>query len=318
MQIGSLDYDTITNRDYDCAALTIRAQRNVARAFRLFEAAVSGGLPLSSLWTGATMFEKSASDDALFVVKITSLCTRVLLSPFGSQLFRDVGRLMASVLERVPESQWPDIRLQVAQAIAHSSIRLSVQVELVTYLLPYLTARARGMALDATYIVLRQWAAGPAYDPVLCNEPDLKPSEAARQFRTDVISYCLSDIVGILHSFPRLDRNSDATWACGVMRLLKQAVADEDVFKRRCSGDIDRLLESIKTYRRSFVRLGDGVVVQDMRIAIDALRNFINGSGETDANVRRELRLAMANQPKQMSISSFGGVRTQNIPFVRP
>jgi hypothetical protein len=30
------------------------------------------------------------------------------------------------------------------------------------------------------------------------------------------------------------------------------------------------------------------------------------------------LRLAMANQPKQMSISSFGGVRTQNIPYVRP
>jgi hypothetical protein len=304
MEVGSLDYDTVMHRDEDLAPITVKALRNLSRAFRLYEVAVCSRMPLSMLVAPA--HEGNARNVRESALAIVIMCATVLVSPFGSQLFRDVGRLMSSVLERVSESDWPAFRLQAAHNIALSSQQLSVQVELVTYLLPFLTTRARGLALDATYLVLCQWCTGPSSFPKAIDVSDLICSVDVTRAGSSFISFTLSDIIMALGSFPELNKHSDPVWACGVMRLLKLAVADDDVLKHRKIGEIAIVLDLVKKYRKSFVRIGDGVSVQDMRIALDALRNVIHGLGENDSIVHREVHPVARLKPRQSSISTFG------------
>lgn len=288
---GSLDYDAVVSHDGGRDHGTLAASRNLRRALRVYKQAVENGMDLCRLaGTSPPLNENSgticastdsandssqeAGDDhhALFIVTV---CARLMVSPFGSQLSQEAGALIVSVLDRVGESEWPKFRLKVCEQLVLAIYRLGLQVELVTYLFPYLSRRSRLLSLDLTYYYAKLWHRGPqGLDKAVL--PELhQVSISAQQLGTESVSFTLTDVVELMSNIPEPSKNTDVYWARGLMRLLKQVVADDDVLCRRGDGDLERLMGLAKKMRKFAKRMGDGVAVQDVRIALESLRHVV-------------------------------------------
>jgi hypothetical protein len=333
MRSDSLDYDAFVFDDKDIQPITSRAVRNLGRAFRLFACAVSSGTGLSSLASvsaaggdsmnvdsyraiNASDAEWSTERDADASVSIVTACVRVMISPFGSQLCREAGLLITAVLERISSpAGWPSFRWRVAKSIAALTNRLGIQVELVTYLLPYLTTRSRNMLLDVTYLFFYQWSRGSGPDPQPRAVTNLQPSQSAIDAGLDLISFTLSDVAQRMSQVTEMDKDTDDTWACGLMRLLKQVVANDDVIARRGAGDLESLSATVKKTRRLAHRLGDGIPVQDLRLALDGLRHVLKSCGSASNEAFFEanpLQRGKKIQTTMLSMFGSGGTHVKN------
>lgn len=286
----SLDYDVVVNRDGAGNSTRLIASRNLRRALCIYRRAVQVGMEFSCL-VGADQKSRDLKDqscrnpeDATWnrkrdeepTLNLLALCTRLMVSPFGSQLFREAGALISAVVERVSTRDWPSFRLKAAKIIVRSIHRLGLQVELVTYLFPFLSSRCRFLQLDSTFFLAKLWCSGStAFDGAISDNV-FEPSSDAVNLGLEALSFTLSDVLAMISHAPELTKETDTYWARGLMRLLKQVVGDEDVLSRHQGQNLCQLVGAVKKLRKSCKRMGDGVSVQDMRIALDSLRYVID------------------------------------------
>jgi hypothetical protein len=317
MDPAALDYAIVAVRDADLAPMSMpgRAARNLRRAFCVYEAAVQAGMDLD--WLARTEGQEGtglcksrrkppgerawSAADGDAAVRLLIACVRVLMSPFGGEIAREVGRLFAAVLERVAPDAWPAFRWRAAKSLVAQCDRMYVQVGLATFGLPYLTTRSRCLQLDYAHLCLGQWCSGPAGEPRPLDVSRAQP----RPDDADRLSFSLSDVTVQLESVPEMGKGTDAMWACGIGRLAKQVISDEDVLGRRAAGDVGRLVDVLKGMRRLSHRVGGGIPVQNMRLALDTTMSVLNGYAETDRRAYLELHPRERGSKAQRTIESL-------------
>lgn len=285
---GCLDHELYEADSPEPQPATELALRNIGRALQLCASAIREGAGLCVLSAKEKPDALAGSDKALrshddescpssvaSFVAAARLCTRILISPFGSLLFADVSGLLGAIVDMVPDDVWPDVRWAIAKDTAQQTTRLSVQVELITHMISPKTKRLRGLTLDITFALMRQWqcscATRPSPRPLL----QLQPTEVAHSMGLGYVSFTLADAVDCLANIPAVTPDTNAAFLCAIARLGKQAVSDQTVIERRKPGDLPALARSIEHFRRTAARLSDAVAMQDVRISLDALRTAV-------------------------------------------
>lgn len=300
MDRSSLDYaiTAIPDVEYDPASIASRAARNLRRAFRVYEVAVRAGMDLkwlclseSEVGVGLKNSRKRydfgawTTDDADAAVQILVTCGRVLVSPFGPEISREVGRAMAAVFERVPTHLWPDFRWRAAKALLNVSTRMGILVDLATYHLPYLTPRGRGLRLDFAFLGVSQWCAGPGADPKAVDVSQQPPPVPG----SEIMSYSLGDVSSKLSMIQGVQKGTNSVWLLRLGELAKQALCDTDVLMARKPNDMKRLLGLVSGLPKLSRRVGQDLPISNFRLAVTTISNVLRGHSEIDREAKREL-----------------------------
>lgn len=269
------------------------AMRNVRRSLRFAAVQIDSNWPISLV---VGLDDSAVNDEVEAVIQTVTFCTKLLLSCFGSRLKRDVGLVIKAALSRIDPNRWPNVRWKIAQSVMSLTSRLSLHVELVTYLYPMSCTRSLYCSLDIAYMSLYQWCEGPGDDPKPRSLTDLHPSDAAHEAGLDVVSFCVGDVLNLTKHIPEMNRVTDVVWICGLSRLLKQILTMPEVIKLRKRGEIGSLSHIIQKMRQCSHRVAFGVAVQDMRIALDTMIRTIrsmcpdkDSRAELDPNVKEDL-----------------------------
>lgn len=270
--------------------------RNVKRAFRAAAAQLERGWG----WRRAIGFR--TQNDKHGIIQTVILCSKVLCSPFGSRLKREVGQVIKAALMRCQAGQWPSLRWEISKAIVTMTTRLQLHVELVSYLFPFDCERSLNCSLDIAYLSLVQWARGPSTEPLAQDVSDHAVSDFAKDFGLDSISFCVEDILVLLGDIPELAKDTDIVWGCGVARLLKQILTMPLVVARRKPGQLGVLNQTINKLRHCTHRLRYDVAVQEMRMALDALIRVLRFMGSADKKSRKELYPNAREELKQTKL----------------
>lgn len=272
--------------------------RNVGRAFKAAFAQIESG------WRWRTILGSPPHGERSGVIETICLCTRVLLSSFGSRLKRECGSVISAALMRIPDGNWPSFRWDIAKSIVTMTPRLQLHVELATFLFPMNCGRALTCSLDVAYLSLVQWSHGPNTEPEAKDISNAVVSNAANDYGVKLISFCLEDVLKLLEKMPELDKRTDVVWACGVACLLKQVLTMPVVVERRKSGHLGLLHQIISKLRHCTHRMRFDVAVQEMRMALDALLRVLRSLGSSDKVTRAELYPNTRGELVQQKIST--------------
>lgn len=286
--------------DQEAAKAVRRSQRNLRRAFALFTSAVNSGAPLESVLEEQVGASHPGRRSALSAVNI---CARVMLSPFGVHLSREVGMFLSAVLEHIDSENWPQFRLDAAKSIIGITNRLGLHAELVSYLMPHRSIRARHLCLDVAFLSLTQWHGGPAECPKPADVQQCTPSETALKKGVHNISYTLADILHVLTKIPEMDRYTDVVWACGLACVLKQAVVDLDVLATKEQGEVGSVISFLSKIRKSSMVVD--VRVQNMRLALDATLKSLESLAGNSKQIRAEVHPFARVEKMQANIATM-------------
>lgn len=251
--------------------------RNIGRACRVTAAQIESG------WTWQTSMGFKPKGEKEGIVQTVLLCTKVLLSAFGSRVKRECGMVINAAIMRLLPEDWPAMRWEIAKSITMLTTRLQLHVELVTHLFPFDCERSLMCSLDLAFLSLVQWSEGPGKDPIAKDISEENVSMMAASFGLQSISFCAEDLLRCLGNIPELCRDTDVFWACGVAHLLKQVLSMPVVLERRKVGDFELLSQTIDKLRQCTHRMKCDFVVQEMRMALDALIRSLRfiGSGHS-------------------------------------
>lgn len=283
---GSLDVISATphveRTPTDIKQLSI-GLRNLKRAFRVAAAQLESGWGWKRTIGVRTRSEKQG------IIQTVILCTKVLLSSFGSRLKREVGLVIKAAIKRSSAEEWPALRWEISKAVTALTPRLQLHVELVTYMFPFNCERSLNCSLDIAYLSLLQWGRGPSEEPVPQDVSGHTVSGPAREFGLESISFCVEDVLALLEAFPELGINTDVVWGCGLARLLKQILTMPAVLARRKPRQLGVTNQTIGKLRHCTHRLKYDVAVQEMRMALDSLIRVLRFVGSGDKQARMEL-----------------------------
>lgn len=283
-------------RSYDEQSQLDIATRNMRRDLRFVTAQLGNSWSLSSAIGFVDKMERNMND---YIVQTVELCVRVLLSSFGSRLKREIGLVVKAAITRISQRDWPVVRFKIAQSIVQLSSRLTLHVELVTYLFPTSCRRSLQCSLDIAFASLYQWCQGPGNNPFPKDITNFCVSEAAREFGIDCMSFCIGDVLSLVECIPEMTKDTDVVWACGLSRILKQILTVPNVLQRRKPMEIGRLNQFIQKLRQCSHRMVFGVAVQDMRMALDALLRGVHFMCSLNRETKAELEPNVKNNLQQ-------------------
>lgn len=270
--------------------------RNLKRAFRVAAAQLESG------WGWKRTIGVQTHSDKQGIIQTVILCTKVLLSSFGSRLKREVGLVIKAAIKRSSAEEWPALRWEISKAVMTLTPRLQLHVELVTYLFPFNCERSLNCSLDIAYLSLVQWWRGPSEEPVPQDVSDHTVSDSAKEFGLESISFCVEDVLALLEAFPELGIDTDVVWGCGLARLLKQILTMPVVLSRRKPGHLGVANQTIGKLRHCTHRLKYDVAVQEMRMALDSLIRVLRFVGSGDKQGRQELYPNAREELKQTKL----------------
>ena len=269
-----------------------RSDRNLGRLFRIAAIQVRRGVPL-----GLVLAEEAVLPAHKYVMLCLGVCTRVLLSAFGNRLYPYIGEFIEASLPLIDEKAWPAFRMKAAEYIHSSTTHLELHVELVTYLLPCKTSRARLLALDIAYLSLQQWCSSNTPSPI-----STELSEGAKEVEIETASFCLSDVVRHVQCIPDLNTNTDMNLISLVSRLLKVVLSEASLFEQRLSGELRALKKVLMKMRITTRRLGLNIPVLRTRLALDAVECIL----QEHASGRERGDLGMVTEQKKQQGSLTG------------
>lgn len=273
--------------------LLLKATRNLKRACIFSAERIRYGHELRSVLS----HEVRELDDIDAVLYGFSFCTRILVSEYGCRLFREVGAIIAALLERLSAKAWRECRLKLAKQVLHQTSRLGLHAELVTRLLPCSTKRSRFLRHEIAFLSLMQWADGPELNPETNQIQAFKPSSEAERFGTEDVSYCVADVLLLLKRIPELQKSTDDEWACRLAKIIMEALCDKRILQRRRKGEIGYVHQTLQKFRTCSHRMTFGVPVQEMRLALEAtlaaVRELLEASSSAQGEILPQLRSDM-------------------------
>lgn len=295
---NSLDKRIPTTQAQDpCREYSI-ARRNLERAFLIASAQMTHGIPAAKVLGISDV----SVDGRLATLQF---CARILLSPFGSRLYRGIGGMISSTLAQVKREDWPKFRFEAAKLMISHTTCLGVQFELAQFLLPHHTKRGRSLALDIAYLAMCQWHKGPGKDPIAADISSVQPSKATTVQSLKYVSYCISDLSRLAQAIPEVSKETDTEWARWIAKVLKIMIADPRILSGQDRNEIVTLHQILQKLRNCAKRMAMDVAVQDMRNSLDATLTTIRTVCGKTRSDGMDLIPSLLQEKEQTSLKDF-------------
>ncbi len=243
-----------------------RLLRNLGRSFKIWTELVNVNADLCGVLGEATQRTLNLSEKAVYCHDIAMLCVRVLLSPFGSRLGNEIGPLISAAFNTVNAEEWDTFRRLFARAIMKLTPRAGLLADLVIYLLPFCSNRARAVGLDVGYMIMWRWHRGPPECPRVAKIPESWPVTEEGE-----ISFSLEDVVNCMEGIPELVPKTDVVWAQLFGRLLKFVMLEHAVLETMQKGQLARIQSAAKRIAKFSHRLPYGVPKSSFLYSMDTL-----------------------------------------------
>ena len=241
-----------------------RLLRNLGRAFTVWTELVNVNADLCGVLGELREPSNGVTQKAAYCHDIGMLCVRVLLSPFGSRLGDKIGTLVNAIFNTIQEDEWDKFRRFFCRSIVEFTPRAGLLTDLVTYLMPFDSARARAVGLDVGFMVMWRWHYGPPESPRIAKIPDSWPVAEVAE-----ISFTLEHVVKCLEEIPDLVPKTDMEWIQLLGRLLNFVILEHIVLETTQEGQLTRIQSATKRITKLSHRLPWG----DARVSAQNLMN---------------------------------------------